>query len=181
VEVDLTVAAERVEAGDRSAFRIIVEQTQAPLFRLAARMMGGTADAEDTLQEAYVKAYRALADGQFDHRSAVRTWLYRVVVNTAIDALRRRAARPIAEDVSPDVVKFDPGQTAEAHVALREIDDWMRDLPGEQRAAVVLTAIEGMTTVEAAKVLGCSEGAVEQRLVRARATLRKRRNDDERE
>ena len=180
MEVDLTVAAEQVEAGDRSAFRIIVEQTQAPLFRLAARMMGGTADAEDTLQEAYVKAYRALTDGQFDHRSSVRTWLYRVVVNTAIDALRRRAARPPLEDVAPEMAKFDPGRGAEAQLALREIGDWLEDLPAEQRAAMVLTAIEGMTTNEAAKILGCSEGAVEQRLVRARATLRKRRGDDER-
>jgi len=141
-------------------------------------MMGSTADAEDVLQEAYVKAYRALVEGRFDGRAKVATWLYRVVANTALDAMRRKAARPTGSEDSPDDAPESGG--AESHVALRELSDWLAELPPDQRVALVLKSVEGFSTPEIAEILGVSEGAVEQRLVRARAMLRKRRgNDDE--
>lgn len=176
--VDLSLAARRVGKGESAAFRIIVEHTQRDLFRLAARMLGSAADAEDVLQEAYVKAYRALVDGQFDGRSEVSTWLYRVVTNAAIDGLRRRAARPASDEQRLSGIQAE-GIDADAQLALRELSEWLDDLPPDQKAAVILKTVEGLTTPEVAKILDCSEGAVEQRLVRARATLRKRRGDDE--
>ena len=94
-------AARRVQRGDASAFREIVEATSARLVRLSARMMGSVAEAEDVVQDAYVKAYRALALGQFDARSRVETWLHRIVVNASLDAKRKRArAREDAIDSS---------------------------------------------------------------------------------
>ena len=71
---------------------------------------------------------------------------------------------------------FAQAESAEARVALAELSDWLRELPPEQRVAITLTAIEGRTSAEAAEILGVSEGAIEQRLVRARSTLRERRN-----
>jgi RNA polymerase sigma-70 factor (ECF subfamily) len=68
-------------------------------------------------------------------------------------------------------------ESAEARVALSEIADWLGELPPEQRAALTLTALEGLSATEVAEILGISEGAVEQRLVRARTTLRERRTE----
>ena len=74
---------------------------------------------------------------------------------------------------------FDGRVETEARLALRELDRWLGELPAEQRTVLVLRFVEGLTSAEVAEILGCSEGAVEQRLVRARASLRQRGNDHE--
>jgi RNA polymerase sigma-70 factor (ECF subfamily) len=169
---NLGEAVERVRAGDAAAFQRIVDATSARLVRLAARMLGSIVDAEDVVQEAYVKAYRALMIGEFDGRANVSTWLYRIVTNQAIDAMRGRARRPKPTDTADESTS--DLASAEQKLALAELSDWMSELPADQRAALVLKAVEGLTSPEIAEVLQCSEGAVEQRLVRARAALRKR-------
>jgi RNA polymerase sigma-70 factor (ECF subfamily) len=136
--------------------------------------MGNQADAEDVVQEAYVKAYRALSAGEFDRRSSTNTWLYRIVVNGAIDAKRTQKRRAEASDEQIDP-GWDGAARAEARLALSELDDWLQALPPEQRAALVLQSMEGLNNTEIAQVMGVSEGAVEQRLVRARASLRQKR------
>ena len=170
----LEKAVDRVLSGDRAAFQQIVAATSQKLVRLGARIMGNQADAEDVVQEAYVKAYRALSAGEFDRRASPGTWLYRIVVNGAIDAKRSRKRRPQATDelVEPG---WDGAAFAEARLALAEIDEWLAELPPDQRAALVLQSMEGLNNTEIAKIMGVSEGAVEQRLVRARATLRQKR------
>jgi len=170
----LEKAVDRVLGGDRSAFQQIVDLTSQKLVRLGARIMGNQADAEDVVQEAYVKAYRALTAGEFDRRSSTNTWLYRIVVNGAIDAKRSRTRRAEASDEQIDP-GWDGAARAEARLALAELDDWLRALPADQRAALVLQSMEGLNNSEIAQVMGVSEGAVEQRLVRARATLRQKR------
>jgi len=170
----LEQAVDRVLRGDTSAFQDIVASTSAQLVRLGARMTGNIADAEDVVQDAYVKAYRALCAGDFDRRSSVQTWLYRIVVNRAIDHKRGRARRAETSDAAAEQA-WDGSASAEARVALNELDEWLGELPGEQRAALLLQSAEGFATKEIAEILNCSEGAVEQRLVRARATLRQRR------
>jgi RNA polymerase sigma-70 factor, ECF subfamily len=174
----LEEAARRVHSGEVAAFQAIVDGTSARLVRLAARMLGNLTDAEDVVQEAYVKAYRFLAEGRFDGKASVHTWLYRIVANASVDALRSRSRRPVPTDVLPDVA-LDGAASAEAHVALAELSDWLEALPAGERAAVVLKAVEGLSSAEVATILGCSEGAVEQRLVRARATLRRRSSGDD--
>jgi RNA polymerase sigma-70 factor, ECF subfamily len=169
---NLTEAVERVRSGDTAAFQRIVDGTSDRLVRLAARMLGNVVDAEDVVQEAYVKAYRALTTDEFDGRANVSTWLYRIVTNQAIDAMRGRARRPKPTDTADESTS--DLASAEQKLALAELEDWMSELPPDQRAALVLKAVEGMTSPEIAEVLQCSEGAVEQRLVRARAALRKR-------
>ena len=170
----LETAVDRVLSGDRAAFQQIVDRTSQKLVRLGARIMGNQADAEDVVQDAYVKAYRALSTGEFDRRASANTWLYRIVVNGAIDAKRSRKRRPEASDelVEPG---WDGAAFAEARLALSELDEWLAELPPDQRAALVLQSMEGLNNTEIAKIMGVSEGAVEQRLVRARATLRQRR------
>ncbi|MCC6528299.1 MAG: RNA polymerase sigma factor [Polyangiaceae bacterium] len=167
--------ARRVAAGDAAAFRAIVEHTQVRLYRVAARVLGDLAEAEDAVQEAYVKAYQALTAGRYDGRAEIGTWLYRIVTNCCLDALRRRAAGARAAERAP---RFAESASAEARVALRELDARLATLPPPQRVAVVLTAVEGLSTREAAEVLGCTEGAVEQRLQRARGALRAEGRDE---
>jgi RNA polymerase sigma-70 factor (ECF subfamily) len=155
----------------------MVAATSPQLVRLAARILGNLPDAEDVVQESYMRAHRALVEGRFDQRAKVSTWLYRIVSNAAIDALRGRGRRPLSSDTLPEGA-WDGASSAEARLALTELDDWLSDLPAEQRTAIVLKSVEGLTTAEIAEILQCSEGAVEQKLVRARAALRKRHDDD---
>ena len=173
-EGQLEQAVDRVLAGDRAAFQLIVDATSQQLVRLGARIMGNQADAEDVVQEAYVKAYRALTAGEFERRSSANTWLYRIVVNGAIDAKRSRKRRGEASDEQVEL-GWDGAALAEARVALTELDEWLEALPADQRAALVLQTMEGLNNTEIAQVMGVSEGAVEQRLVRARTALRQKR------
>ncbi len=171
---NLDEAVERVLRGDAAAFQRIVDATGDQLVRLSARILGSVEDAEDAVQEAYLKAYRALLEGQFDRRSSVKTWLYRIATNTSLDALRSRKSRQAVLDVAVGEAGV---ENAEARLALSELAGWLSVLPDEQRVAIILSAVEGLSSAEIGEVLGCSEGAVEQRLVRARATLRRKRGD----
>ncbi len=163
--------AARAIATDLRALEELVSSTGPGLVRYAARFLGSVSDAEDAVQESYVKAFDALVAGRFDGRSSLKTWLYRIVTRTAIDQRRSRASRAKLRDTSPDAT-IDGLGAADAHVALRELEGLLDELPDEQRSALVLQAMEGFTNREIGEILGCSEGAVEQRLVRARAALK---------
>jgi RNA polymerase sigma-70 factor (ECF subfamily) len=170
---NLDEAVERVLSGDTAAFQRIVEATSGRLVRLSARIVGNVADAEDVVQEAYVKAYKSLVAGQFDRRSRVETWLYRIVVNGSIDAKRARARGAVPTDTIAEM-GWDGAANAEARVALAELADLLSELPPDQRAALVLKSVEGFSAAEIAELMGRAEGAVEQLLVRARAGLKKK-------
>lgn len=174
---ELEAAVAQVVRGDAAAFRLIVEQTSRQFIRLSARILGSIEAAEDVVQEAYVRAYRSLTEGRFERRAGVRTWLYRIVVNAAIDARRERVRRLAQKkrDFAPEPLP-EENASAEARLALAELNAWLFALPDEQRLAILLTAVEGLSASEAGEILGCSEGAVEQRLVRARVTLRQKRD-----
>lgn len=162
-------------AGDTEAFRLIVEGCSTRLTRLGARMLGNVTDAEDLVQEALLRAHRALMDKQFDGRSSVETWLYRIVSNLAVDQLRAKKRRGPSVEATDEMLS-DDGNTAEARLALRELDELLIELSPEQRVALVLSAIEGCSNAEIATMMNTSEGSVEQRLVRARAALRQKRS-----
>lgn len=155
-------------------FHLIVDRTAKRLFRLAARISGSESDAQDILQESYLRAFRSLSTKAFTPNASVDTWLYSIVANVALNWQRSRTrlteretawAAPRAEGTASD---------AEARVALRELSAWLDLLPPEQRIALVLKELEGLTAKEVAAVLDITEGAVEQRLVRARETLREK-------
>jgi RNA polymerase sigma-70 factor, ECF subfamily len=180
---DLEEAARRVAAGDRAAFDTIVRSTQQTLLRAAARILGNREEALDVLQEAYVRAFDALvasgddarSEARFDGRARVSSWLYRVVMNASLDALRSRRRRPTVPLLDHDVEGSGPD--AEARVALADLGRMLDLLPEDQRAALVLRELEGLSNAEAAAVLETTEGAIEQRLIRARATLRRRSDE----
>ncbi len=183
MSVDLRLVAARVTNGDVAAYRHNVEHPRAPLYRLAARLTGNLVDAEDVLQDAYLSGFRALREGRYDGQARIETWFYRIVTNAAIDALRKRktrgegASRGDASGQSDDRAepRFDGAVKAEARVALRELDSMLSELAPQDRAALVLVSVEGLTAKEAAAALECTEGALEQKLVRARASIRRTR------
>jgi RNA polymerase sigma-70 factor (ECF subfamily) len=169
----LESAAQRVQQGDIQAFEDIVQQTSAQLVRVAARVVGDLTEAQDVVQESYISAYQALTQGHLDARAHIATWLRRIVINRSIDALRSRRRRPKLEDLKTEP-GWDGTVSTESRMALLELSDWMNGLVPEQRAALVLSVFEGLSNSEIAEAMGCSEGAVEQRLVRARVALRQR-------
>ncbi len=170
--IDLEKAAAAVSAGDPTAFQTIVLATQGRLVRLSARLLGSVAEAEDVVQEAYLRAHRSLITRRFDGRSRVTTWLHRIVVNATLDAkrARKRAPTPLEPGWEPEA---DGVASTEARIALRELAAWLGALPEEQQVVLVLKAVEDLSSAEIAEIMGCSEGSVEQRLVRARGGLRK--------
>ncbi len=175
--VPLEDAADLAARGHRGAFDAIVARTTPKLYRLAARIMGDQGEAEDVLQDAYIRAFDALLAGKFDRRSNLETWLYRIVANGALDALRSRKRRRARYDLDSEGVDEAPqsdGSRLAARAALRELDVMLAELPPDQRTAIVLKEVEGLSSNEVAEVMNCSVGSVEQRLVRARATLRKK-------
>lgn len=170
--VDLDDAARRVGRGDASAFGVLVTATEDRMYRLALRMTGSADDARDVVQDAYVRAHRALASHKWKGDSKVETWLYRIVLNTALNHRRGRERRARLADTGP---AHPPSPETSADVL--RLMKAVRDLPPDQRSAIVLKELEGHTSAEVGDILGCSEGAIEQRLLRARATLKKRLSD----
>ena len=154
-------------AGDPDAFGELVRRHRDVLWAVALRTTGNPSDAEDALQEALVSALRHA--GRFEGRSAVRTWLYRIVVNASLDRLRRRSAHPV-EALEDDDPPHPVDETARVADRLDVLAALQQISPG-QRAAVVLVHIEGLSVAEAAEVLDLPEGTVKSRCSRGRAQL----------
>jgi RNA polymerase sigma-70 factor (ECF subfamily) len=144
---------------------------------LAFRLLGDRDRMDDVLQEAYLKAYRGL--GAFEGRSAPGTWLYRIVYNACLDALRATARPPL---VTLDALeqRADPGADADARSNARDlIARGLAALPPAQRAAVLLVDAQGFDYAAAAEILGVPAGTVASRLHGARRELRRLLDDEE--
>ncbi len=161
-------------AGDPDAFGELVRRHRDRLWAVALRTTSDPEDASDALQDAFISAYRNAAS--FRGESAVTTWLHRVVVNACLDRMRRRKVRPTVPLPEED------GETGHRGLAdprddlgrleLRmEIDKALAALPLDQRAAIVLVDVEGLSVADAAAALGVPEGTVKSRCSRGRARL----------
>jgi RNA polymerase sigma-70 factor (ECF subfamily) len=171
---------ERARGGDADAFRSLVERHSHSLFRLAYRLTGNEQDAEDVVQEAFLKAYRRL--DQFESRANFGSWLYRIAANCAVDVLRarmRRDERPFThgagdeEDLVP-LPATDPGpdRMAQASELRRRIGVAMSRLSPLERAAFVLRHFEERSTREIGAALGLETSAVKQSVFRAVRKMR---------
>ena len=159
--------------GDRRAFDEIVCRHGPFALRVASRLVSDMPAAEDVVQEALVRAWSQA--GRFDpERARFTTWLYRIIVNLAIDHCRRVQPEPLPEDF--DLV--DPAVGADEVVAANQrraaVAGALRTLPPRQRAAMILVYDEGLTGAEAARILGLTAKAVERLLARARAGMHDR-------
>ena len=179
-EADLLLV-ERVQAGDREAFGLLVSKYQRKLLRLVMRLVRDTAEAEDVTQEAFIKAYRALPN--FRGESAFYTWLYRIGINTAKNWLVAHGRRmPTVSDISDDDtegieegVLLRDDETPDRVLMSRQIGETvnaaMEALPEDLRTAISLREIEGMSYEEIAQVMDCPIGTVRSRIFRAREAI----------
>jgi RNA polymerase sigma-70 factor (ECF subfamily) len=151
-------------AGSPDAFAQLVRRHQSRLWAVALRTMRDPDDAADVLQDALLKAHRSAATFRGD--AAVTTWLHRIVMNTALDALRRRPPVPVEPVDLPDP----RDATASADIAM-DVEAALAALPIEQRAALVLVDLQGFSVEQAAAVLECPAGTVKSRCFRGRAQL----------
>ena len=161
-------------AGDPEAFGELVRRHRDRLWAVALRTTSDPEEASDALQDAFISAYRNAAS--FRGESAVTTWLHRVVVNACLDRMRRRKVRPTVPLPEEDGETghrgiADPRDALDRLELRLEIDKALAALPLDQRAAIVLVDIEGLTVADAALALGVPEGTVKSRCSRGRARL----------
>jgi len=171
-EADDQLLMTAVAEGDQRAFRILAVRHFAWALRLAGRLAGNSADAEDIVQEAMLRVWTNAP--RWRPAARFRTWFYRVVVNLALDRRRRKpfAALEIAGD--PADPNPDPQSALDRSQTARRVAAAIAELPARQRAALVLTYYEGLSNADVATRLGVSVGSIEGLLVRARRTLRLR-------
>ncbi|MFM8319557.1 MAG: RNA polymerase sigma factor [Chloroflexota bacterium] len=174
---------ERLKSGDRAEFARLVETYSNVVYRIAVKMVKDPQDAEDVLQETFLKAFRYLSG--FDGRSSLSTWLYRIATNEALMLLRKRkrVVLPLEDEPADDDEALEtPVQIVdwcclpEDELVSGESRSYMNEavqaLSPALRAVFVLRDIEGLSTLETAEVLELSEEAVKTRLSRARLRLR---------
>ncbi len=171
-----------LRSGDRSEYARLVDTYYQLIYRLGLKMLGDPQDAEDILQETFIKVYKNL--NKFDGRSSLSTWIYRIATNEALMFLRKK---------NPEFISIDqPTENEEGEQEPLQIVDWcclpenelmsaeakshldkaISELLPSLRAVFVLRDIQGLSTQETGEVLGISEMAVKTRLSRARLRLR---------
>jgi RNA polymerase sigma-70 factor (ECF subfamily) len=175
----------RVQRGERGAYDLLVLKYQHKVVKLVMRYLRDPADAEDVAQEAFIKAYRALP--QFRGDSAFYTWLYRIAINTAKNALAARDRNPVSyeldmqnndENSGGAVGRLRDPETPEGLALTEEIRDTVNhaieSLPEDLRTAIVLRELEGLSYEEIAASMDCPVGTVRSRIFRAREAIDKR-------
>lgn len=158
----------RAQKGDAQAFAQLVEKEQHRLYTLAARELGSAADAEDAVQEALIRAWRALP--RFRAESRFSTWIYRIQLNAIHDqrAKRKRGSGAPLDEVPEPADPRDQLHASELSGALQEA---LASLDETYRTAVLMSDVSGMSYSEIAAVLGIAEGTVKSRIFRGRAEL----------
>lgn len=171
---------ERVQAGDKSAFDVLVRKYQHKLIKMISRYVNDPSEAQDVAQETFIKAYRALPNFRGD--SSFYTWIYRIGANTAKNHLVAQGRRPPGTDVD--------AQDAEQYAvdsSLRETDtpegllqrdeiertvfDAIDSLPEDLRTAITLRELDGLSYEEIAHAMDCPVGTVRSRIFRAREAI----------
>lgn len=173
----------KLQTGDPEELTKMVQQYSDPIYRVALRMLNNQSEAEDVLQETFIKALRSLE--KFEGRSTLSTWLYRIAVNESLMMIRKQ---------KPEVsVVFDePGDEENEGISVSQIVDWcclpeseflthetrsilndaIQNLPENLRTVFILRDIEGLSIIETAQALELTETNVKTRLLRARMKLR---------
>lgn len=174
--LDDAAAVERARSGDQDAFRVLVDKHSRSLYRLAYRMTGKPEDAEDVVQETFIRAYRQLS--RFEARSNVSTWLYRIAFNCAVDFLRSRPRRESATEVET-LERLAPaatGPTMDDLVYAGEIGERMQlalgDLSEKERAAFLMRHYHGCSIEEIGSTLGMKTNATKHSIFRAVKKMR---------
>lgn len=174
---------EALRLGDRSEFARLVETFSGSIYRLALKMLGNPQDAEDVLQNTFLKALQGFKT--FEGRSSISTWLYRIAVNEALMLIRKHKPQVLLSDMEvedEDSNEFTPVEFTDwcclpeeefvSTESRRALDDAIQRLPETLRVVFLLRDIEGLSIQETCEALGLSDTAVKTRLLRARLRLR---------
>ena len=170
----------RVQKGDKRAFDMLVLKYQYKVHAIVSRYIKDFDEVNDVVQEAFIKAYRALAN--FRGESQFYTWLYRIAVNTAKNYLVARNRRPPASDVDVEDAEFYGGSDSLKDVDSPEnlffrdelekvVDEAIQGLPEDLRSALTLREFEGLSYEDIATVMECPVGTVRSRIFRAREAI----------
>jgi len=171
---------DRVMDGDQASYGLLVQRYQSKIFAVAYGVLRHREDAREVAQEAFIKAYRNLPS--FRRDSSFYTWIYRITVNLAIDFQRKahRKRETTFEDVKlgPDEINStagrptgSPGKKLEEKQLGEAIRGAIEQLPADQRTAIILREVQGLSYKEIAETMGCAEGTVMSRLYYARKKL----------
>lgn len=174
---------ERVKAGDKQAFNVLVEKYQHKLVKLITRYVHDQHEAMDVAQEAFIKAYRALP--KFRGDSSFYTWLYRIGINTAKNHLVSQGRRPPDSDIdASDAERYGVESRLKDHespeaMARRDeveavVAGAIEELPADLRTAITLRELEGLSYEEIAQAMDCPIGTVRSRIFRAREFIENR-------
>ena len=170
---------ERASDGDAASFNALMGMHERRMYAVALRMCGNAEDAQDCLQEAMLRVYRAISG--FKGQSSFSTWVYRVTMNTCLDELRKRKNRPSASLdglVDAGWSPADSGESPEGHAMRTELrqslQKFMGELPEDMRAAVVLRDIQGYSYEEISRILDANVGTIKSRISRGREKLREK-------
>jgi len=174
-------AAEAASKGDQQAFRVLVERHSRSIFRLAFRMTGNETDAEDMVQETFLRAWKQMH--RFDGRASFSTWVYRIAANCSLDLIRSRKVRgeqqPIGEGgreqggIELPAGDPSPERLARSEQVARLLGPALEELSEMERAAFLLRHYEGCDTEEIARALGVQANAAKQTVFRAVQKLRR--------
>jgi RNA polymerase sigma-70 factor (ECF subfamily) len=184
VEIDTVqeISLEALQSGDQAEFARLVDAYSTQIYRLALKMLGNEQDAEDVLQNTFMKALQSIE--KFEGRSSISTWLYRVAVNEALMSLRRQKPTiSVAMDYEDDDDELQhptqftdwcclPERDLMSEEARRHLDQAIRRLPEKLQVVFLLRDIEGLSIRETSEALDLTETAVKTRLLRARLNLR---------
>ena len=171
---------ERVQKGDKRAFEVLVLKYRHRIFSLVSRFVRDPDEVQDVVQEAFIKAYRALPAFRGD--SAFYTWLYRIAINTAKNYLVSRSRRPPGVDIEVEDAEYlegagslrdnaDPESLLATEQLRAAVDGAIRRLPEDLRTALSLREYEGLSYEEIAEVMRCPVGTVRSRIFRAREAV----------
>lgn len=166
------------QAGDMAAFEWLVQQHEERLLAFCCRWLRSPEDAREVCQDSFVRAWQALPE--FEGRAKISTWLYQIALNLCRDRVKSRSSRQTDQTMalhevteSPACNQPRPDATAEWQSELQKLERGLSLLPEKLRAALMLTAMEGLSHEECAVVLNCSMRGVEGRIYRARQLLMK--------
>lgn len=173
----------RVQKGERRAFDLLFVRYQHKIQGLVSRFVRDSEEVDDVVQEAFIKAYRALP--RFRGESAFYTWLYRIAINTSKNYLVAKNRRPPGVDIDADDAELMDGASAlrvaeNPESALRRdeleatINQAIEDLPDDLRSAVTLREFDGLTYEQIASIMDCPVGTVRSRIFRAREAIDQR-------
>jgi RNA polymerase sigma-70 factor (ECF subfamily) len=176
------ISLEGLQSGDRAEFARLVDAYSSQIYRLAMKMLADEQDAEDVLQNTFMKALQSIEN--FEGRSSLSTWLYRIAVNEALMSLRRhKPTIPVAMDYEDDVDEIQhptqftdwcclPEEDLLSAESKKHLDKAIQRLPEKLRVVFLLRDVEGLSIRETSEALDLTETAVKTRLLRARLNLR---------